>query len=301
MGTEDKNFKDKLKTDVPLAPLTTFKIGGPAKYYIEPSGLEEYRWAVQWSHQNGIPFLIFGGGSNILVHDSGYSGLVISTAALDSLEVKDETITAECGVSVDRLVDESLKQRLSGVEFVAGMPGSIGGAVFMNARAVERSFSQIIDRVLTLKVSREAVDSQWLDKDELEFTYKSSIFQKREYLVYKVVFRLKKGSEKDIAFRINKNRSLRKARGQYLFPNAGCIFKNSRGIGMPTGRFIEGLGLKGKRIGDAEIFREHANFIINRGNATAEDVYKLIKYIESKALREKGIKLEREINLVGNW
>jgi UDP-N-acetylmuramate dehydrogenase len=301
MDTDDKKFQKKLKANVRLAPLTTFKIGGPARYYIEPSDIQEYTRAVEWSRRNGVPFMIFGGGSNILVHDNGYSGLVINTVSLNSFEVNDDMITAECGVSVDRLVDESFKSRLTGVEFAAGMPGSIGGAVFMNARAANRSFSDIIDRVLALKIEQDTVAHRWLANSELEFTYKSSIFQKKEHLVYKVIFRLKKGSERAIASSINENRNLRKARGQYLFPNAGCIFKNSRDIGMPTGKFIEELGLKGKRIGDAEVFNEHANFIINRGNATAGDVYSLIKYIENKALKEKGIKLEREINLVGDW
>ena len=130
---------------------------------------------------------------------------------------------------------------------------------------------------------------------------KFSVFQKRKFLVYKVVFKLTKGSAQEIESNIRANKNLRKSKGQYLFPNAGCIFKNSREIGMPTGKLIEELGLKGKRIGDAEIFEEHANFIINRGKASADDVYRLIKHIENRARHIKGIKLEREINLVGDW
>ena len=187
------------------------------------------------------------------------------------------------------------------MEFAAGLPGSIGGAVFMNARADDRSFSDIIDKVLALKVGGDSADSVWLKKNDLEFSYKSSLFQTRKFIVYKVVFKLAKGSAKSIESNVKANKDLRRSRGQYLFPNAGCIFKNSREIGMPTGKFIEELGLKGKRIGDAEIYKEHANFIINRGKASADDVYRLIKYIENRAQERKGIKLAREINLVGDW
>lgn len=299
--TKDKNFRNKLKTNVRLAPLTTFNIGGPARFYVEPSSLSDLTAAVLWALRNSVPFLILGGGSNVLVHDSGYSGLVIYTGRLNRLEAHEDTITAECGVTVDRLVDKSLEQRLTGVEFAAGMPGSTGGAVFMNARAVDRSFSDIIEKALALKVGRDAVDSTWLENNALEFSYKTSVFQKRKFLVYNVVFKLTKGSAQAIESNIRANKNLRKSKGQYLFPNAGCIFKNSRWIGMPTGKLIEELGIKGKRIGDAEIFEEHANFIINRGKASADDVYRLIKYIENRALQTKGIKLEREINLVGDW
>jgi len=301
MEIKDKNFHIKLKTNVRLAPLTTFKIGGPARYYIEPSNLSDFTGAILWAIKKDVPYLILGGGSNILIHDSGFRGLVIYTGGLNRLEVVENSITAECGAAVDSLVEQSLKHRLTGAEFAAGLPGSIGGAVFMNARAVNHSFSGIIKKVLALKVGRDTVDSVWLENNDLELSYKSSVFQKRKFIVYKVVFKLTKGSPQSIDSKTRANKNLRKSKGQYLFPNAGCIFKNSRGIGMPTGKFIEELGLKGKRIGDAEIFEEHANFIINRGKASADDVYRLIKYIENRAQNRKGVKLEREINLVGDW
>ena len=301
MESEENTFHNKLKTNVRLAPFTTFNIGGPASYYIEPSSLSEFTQAILWALKNSASFLVLGGGSNTLVHDNGYNGLVINTCGLTKVEAHNNTITAECGAPVDRLVDRSLKQRLTGVEFAAGLPGSIGGAVFMNARAVNHSFSGIIDKVLALKVGVDTVDSIWLKNDDLEFSYKSSLFQKRKFLVYKVVFKLTIGSPQAIESNIRANKNLRKSRGQYLFPNAGCIFKNDRETGIPTGKLIEELGLKGKRIGDAEIFEEHANFIINRGKASADNVYRLIKYIENRALQIKGIKLEREINLIGDW
>lgn len=297
----DENFKDKLLTGVHLAPLTTFNIGGPALYYIEPMCLSDYKYALEWAFRNNVPFITLGGGSNILVHDNGYKGLVINTKRLNKLEVKGNMIISECGVTVDRLVEESLKNMLTGIEFAAGLPGSVGGALFMNARAYTSAFSDIVEEVHALKRKHRIIKETMLKKSELGFAYKKSIFQKRTLYVYMVLFKLSKGHVKTIQAAVEKIRNDRKRKGQYAFPNAGCIFKNNHRAGIPTGKIIEELGLKGKRIGDAEIYREHANFIINRGKARAEDVYKLIKFIENEVKQKKGIKLKREINLVGDW
>ena len=296
-----ENFKNKLLTGVLLAPFTTFNIGGPALYYIEPMCLSDYKNSLEWALLNNIPFITLGGGSNILVHDSGYKGLVINTKRLSKLEVKGNIIISECGVTVDRLVEESLKHALTGIEFAAGLPGSVGGALFMNARAYASAFSDIVEEVHALKRKHRTIRETLLKKSELGFAYKKSIFQKRTFYVYKVLFKLSKGHVKTIQSTIEEIRNDRKRKGQYTFPNAGCIFKNDHRIGIPTGKIIEELGLKGKRIGNAEIYREHANFIINSGKARAEDVYKLIKFIENEVKQKKGIKLKREINLVGDW
>ena len=296
-----ENFKNKLLTGVLLAPFTTFNIGGPALYYIEPMCLSDYKNSLEWALLNNIPFITLGGGSNILVHDSGYKGLVINTKKLNKLEVKGDVIISECGVTVDGLVEESLKHALTGIEFAAGLPGSVGGALFMNARAYASAFSDIVEEVHALKRKHRTIRETLLKKSELGFAYKKSIFQKRTFYVYKVLFKLSKGHVKTIQSTIEEIRNDRKRKGQYAFPNAGCIFKNDHRIGIPTGKIIEELGLKGKRIGNAEIYREHANFIINRGKARAEDVYKLIKFIENEVKQKKGIKLKREINLVGDW
>jgi len=294
-------IEEKIQHSVPLAPFTTFKIGGPAKYFIKPDTIKQFREAVEWAMKRDIPFFVMGGGANILVHDSGYHGLVINTKGLNRITVSGTMISAECGVPVDSLVDESLRHSLTGLEFAAGLPGTVGGALFMNARAYEGEFSRIVQEVRTLDIGREGVFECTLKKSEIHFSYKKSIFQEGKLLVSSVHLSLLKGSRTVVLSRIKKNRKRRMDAGQYTFPNAGCIFKNDYSAKSPAGVIIDKLGLKGKRMGDAEVYERHANFIINRGNARAVDVYALIRYIENEVLRKTGVHLKREIILLGNW
>jgi UDP-N-acetylmuramate dehydrogenase len=154
MGGQKNNFMNRLRRDVSLALYTTFKIGGPASYFFEPENLEDLKQALLWALQQGVPYFVLGGGSNILVHDSGYTGLVIHTGKLNRLTIGEDSITAECGVTVDRLVDISLAHGLSGIEFAAGLPGTVGGALFMNARASEGAFSHITQQVHAVRIEK---------------------------------------------------------------------------------------------------------------------------------------------------
>jgi len=301
MGIQKNSFMNHFKMNVLLAPYTTYKIGGPASYFFEPKNLDDFKLSIGWALQQDIPYFVLGGGSNILVHDSGYRGLVVYTGELNRLDIRGNNITAECGLAVDRLVDGSLTHGLSGIEFAAGLPGTVGGALFMNARAYEGSFSNITEQVLAVRIEKRNVNDVMLKKEELGFSYKNSVFQLQEIYVYSALFSLVPGSKDKIRKEIKANRSRRRENGQYDFPNAGCIFKNDYRIGIPTGKLLEEIGLKGKRIGDAEVYENHANFIINRGNATAEDVYRLIKFIEGEVKKKRGIALKREINFIGNW
>jgi UDP-N-acetylmuramate dehydrogenase len=291
----------RVQTGVPLAPHTTFRIGGPARFYTEPEVLPELKESISWALSEGIPFFILGGGSNVLVHDRGFDGLVINTKRLSGIVVDGVTVSAECGVLVDDLVDACTGISLAGVEFAAGLPGTVGGALYMNARAYEGSFSEIVEEVSALEVEGKEVRERGLAGALLEFEYKQSVFQRGRVFVEGVRFRLSRGSREAIGRKAEENRKKREVMGQYLFPNAGCIFKNDYRIGVSSGKIIEELGLKGKRIGDAEVYARHANFIVNRGNASAEDVYRLIRFIEGEVDAKRGIKLEREILFVGPW
>ncbi len=301
MNDKKIGMKGRLKTGIILAPYTAFKIGGPARYYIEPVNLPEFKEAILWALKENISHFILGGGSNILIHDSGFNGLVINTKNLNRLRVSGRSVTAECGVIIDTLVDMSLEEELSGVEFAAGLPGTVGGALFMNARAYESEFSHIVEKVHAVKTENFSLTDIELVGEELGFSYKQSIFQKKSIYILKVEFILSRGHREKITSKIEENREKRRKMGQYLFPNAGCIFKNDYSIGDPTGKIIEEAGLKGKRIGNAEVYTKHANFIINRGNASAADVYRLIQMIELEVKEQKGINLKREIKLIGNW
>ena len=269
--------------------------------YTEPEALPELEESIAWALSEGVPFFLLGGGSNVLVHDRGFDGLVINTRKLSRVAVAGETVGAECGTLVDDLVETCAERSLSGVEFAAGLPGTVGGALFMNARAYEGSFSAVVERVSALEVEGKEVRERELDGAQLGFGYKRSVFQRGKVFVKEARFRLSRGAREAIVRKTEENRKKRETVGQYLFPNAGCIFKNDYRVGVPSGKIIEELGLKGERIGDAEVFERHANFIINRGGASAEDVHRLIRFVEGEVERKRGIRLEREILLVGPW
>ena len=254
MGSESPEVERYIKRNVPLAPYTTFRIGGPAQFFVQPETLGDLKAVVEWAIEKKLPFFLIGGGSNLLVHDDGFRGLIIHTGKLDRTSVEGTTIRAECGVLIDSLVDLSYKHGLSGLEFAAGLPGSVGGALFMNARAYEGEFSRVVGSVHALKVENNRVTEEHLSGEELGFSYKKSIFQERKLYIYSVLFKLKKGKASLIGTKIDDIRRKRVEAGQYTFPNAGCIFKNNYEIGKPAGIIIDELGLKGKRMGGAEVY-----------------------------------------------
>lgn len=301
MGLSRDSIEKRIQHSVSLAPYTTFRIGGPATYFIQPVSIEEFGVALEWTLGKKIPFFVLGGGANILVHDRGFDGLVIHTGKLTGIAVEKQSIHAECGLAVDRLVDTAMNHGLSGLEFAAGLPGTVGGALFMNARAYEGEFSAIVSSVQALQIRGKRAHKTILKRDDLEFSYKQSVFQGKEYYVYSVHLLLASVDINRIQLKSVQIRQKRREAGQFVFPNAGCIFKNNYVVGIPTGRIIDELGLKGTRIGDAEVYRKHGNFIINRGSATAEDVHRLIQLLESRLEEHLGVRMEREINLIGPW
>ena len=290
-----------VREDVVLAPYTTFRIGGPARYFAEPGSLDEFSACIRWALERGIQFFLLGTGANILVADSGYSGFVIHTGRLDRIEVKGTTLTAECGTALDRLVDSSLEFSLTGLEFAAGLPGTLGGALFMNAKAFGGCFADVVHSVKTLSVESGTLQESVLEHRELEYSYKQSFFQRRTHFIQQARLTLSRGRQEAIRSLVEENRSARLARGHYLYPNAGSIFKNDYSVGKPAGQLIDETGLKGTRIGDAEVYTRHGNFIINRGKATARDVYRLIRLVRKKVAEATGITLEMEIILTGDW
>ena len=301
MAISRNSIENGIQRSIQLAPYTTFHIGGPAAYFIQPESMQQFRSALEWALEREKPYFVLGGGANILVHDNGFEGLVIHTEKLDHFSVDKLRIHAECGLSVDRLVDTAAERGLSGLEFAAGLPGSVGGALFMNARAYEGEFSNIVSSVQALKIRGKTVHPVMLKARDLHFSYKQSIFQGREYYVYSVELLLVQKKKQKIRTACEQIRQRRRDSGQFVFPNAGCIFKNSYDVGKPTGQIIDELGLKGTRIGDAEVYPAHGNFIVNRGNATAKDVYKLILLMESRLEKQLGVRIEREISLLGPW
>ncbi len=301
MGTNREAVEKALQRSVPLAPFTTFRIGGPARYFIQPASIGQFGDAIEWACGHAVPYFVLGGGANVLVHDRGFNGLIIHTGKMKGMEIEGESIDAECGVAVDTLVDTALDNGLGGLEFAAGLPGTVGGALFMNARAYEGEFSSIVSTVRALRLKGKRVKEILLQREDLRFSYKGSLFQGKRYYVYSVHFLLSPGDSDTMRMKVREIRRKRQEAGQFVFPNAGCIFKNDYDVGKPTGKIIDELGLKGTRIGDAEVYQRHGNFIVNRGSATAHDVYRLILLLESRLEKHLGVRIEREINLIGPW
>ena len=283
---------EKVKENVPLAPLTTFGIGGPASWFIIAGNKKEILEAIKASRKLEIPYFILGGGSNILIADQGFPGLVIRVKNESSL-VKGAKITAGAGLSLAKLVESAPKNLLSGLECCVGIPGTVGGAVCSNAGAREEWIGQKVAEVSIIDKKNKIVH---LNNRDCKFSYRESRFKNNpQEIILEVTFLLKKEKGEIIEQKI---KSFLEAReNQPKGKSAGSVFKNPPG--HPAGKIIEDMGLKGEKAGGAEISSKHANFIVNKGGATAADVLALIRLVQSRAREEKNIDLETEVVVIG--
>lgn len=299
-----------------LAPYTTFKIGGPAKYFLESEDIEEIKRALQAAKEENLPVFVLGGGSNILVSDEGFAGLVIKLN-LSNLEISGEKITVGAGVILGRLVAQSINQGLSGLEWAVGIPGTVGGAVRGNAGAWRREIKELVEKVRVLRDGKEIV----LENKDCDFKYRHSIFKTNQDIILEIILKLKKGNKEEVRKRMREYLEKRGGSQDSSCPSPGCMFKNikienlsaeewaeikekiprdfrDKGA-IPAAWLIEECGLKGKTIGGARISERHANFIINKENAAAKDVFTLISLIRQKVLDKFGLNLEEEVQLIG--
>lgn len=286
----------KVKRNEPLSQHTTMKIGGPADLFIEPSSLENIQKVMNLIKERQLPWRAIGRGSNLLVSDKGIEGVVIRLGSgLNHLSINESSITVGGGHSLVSLSTLISKRGLSGLEFASGIPGSVGGAVYMNAGAHGSDISKILTRAHILF---EDGSIEWLSNDEMEFTYRTSVLQKkRPGVVLEAEFKLTMGDRTAIVSKMQKNKDYRKETQPWNFPCAGSIFRNP--LPNYAGKLIEEAGLKGFQIGGAKISEMHGNFIVNAGNATAKDVLDLIQYIKDKILHLYGIKMETEVEIIG--
>jgi UDP-N-acetylmuramate dehydrogenase len=287
-----------LKHDEPMRAHTSFHIGGPAELYATPRNVGELARICSACKEESIPFFLLGGGSNILVSDKGIRGMVIDLGNLRAIEAREGVILAECGALMSSVSETALANGLAGLETFYTLPGSVGGAAWMNARCYGTSMSDILSYVEVLNQNleaekREIVHSEW--------GYKLSPFQNRRDAILKACFQLNPGKKKDIEARMSRIREDRDKKGHFFHPSAGSVFKNNVDFGAPTGKIIETLGLKGTRIGDAQIAPYHGNIIVNLGEATAADVLAIMNRVERAVHEGFGFRLEREIILVGEW
>ncbi len=283
----------------PMDRHTWFAIGGPADLYVAPGDLEQLRTVYRLALDAGIPRFLLGAGANILVSDRGIRGIVIDLGGLRGLRFEGDVVAAGAGVAMSDLAAETSGAGLAGMESFFAMPGHVGGSVWMNARCYERSVSDCLESVDLLNGSLEV---ERVPRSEGDYSYKRSPFQGREGVILGATFRLRSGAAPEaLRARMSEIRADRERKGHFLYPCAGSMFKNNHAFGMPSGRLIDSLGFRGRRIGGALVSNLHANIIVNAGGATASDVDALAREIEKRVKEEYGFELEREVLLVGDW
>ncbi|MFB5194083.1 UDP-N-acetylenolpyruvoylglucosamine reductase [Bacillus sp. AFS073361] len=286
----------KVKENEPLANHTTMKIGGPADLFIEPSSVENLKTVMNVIENHGLPWRAIGRGSNLLVSDKGIEGAVIKlSSGMDHLEINDTSITVGGGHSLVSFSTLISKKGLAGLEFASGIPGSVGGAVYMNAGAHGSDISKILTKAHILFDDGKM---EWLSNEEMGFSYRTSVLQKtRPGIVVEAVFDLVKGDRSAIVAQMQKNKDYRKETQPWNFPCAGSIFRNP--LPNYAGKLIETAGLKGFSIGGAKISEMHGNFIVNAGGATAEDVLALIQHVKDTIFSLYKVTMETEVEIIG--
>lgn len=285
-----------VKENEHLANHTTMKIGGPADLFIEPSSIENMIKTMELINEYKVKWTAIGRGSNLLVSDLGIEGAVIKLGrGMSGLEVNGTEVKVGGGNSLVSLSTQLSRQGLSGLEFASGIPGSVGGAVFMNAGAHGSDISNILTKVLILFENGKV---EWLSNKDMMFSYRTSVLQKeRPGVVLEAVFQLQSGNKDIIFSEMQKNKEYRKVTQPWNFPCAGSIFRNP--LPNHAGKLIQEAGLKGYSIGGAKISDMHGNFIVNTGNATAQDVLSLISYIKDKIYELYQIEMHTEVEIIG--
>ncbi len=285
----------QVRIQAPLAPYTTWKIGGPADALIIPENRTELAAALELLHRHGIPWQVLGRGSNTLVSDKGVRGAVIKLGdGFDEVRFEGDTVTAGASYSFIKLSVLAGKEGLTGLEFAGGIPGTVGGAVYMNAGAHGSDVSRIFQ---SADIVWEDGSEASLGKEEMKFSYRHSVLQERRGIVTRAAFQLQKGSRTEIAAAMASYKDRRRRTQPLQEPCAGSVFRNPPGD--HAARLIEAAGLKGMRVGGAQVSTLHANFIVNLDGATAEDVLTLIGTIQRTIEDQNGIRLVPEVLLMG--
>jgi UDP-N-acetylmuramate dehydrogenase len=286
------DFSDITRLDEPLAPYCWMKLGGPAQYFIQPRDLEELRRVAQTCRELEVPIRLLGGGSNLLIRDEGVSGAVVRLGGegFSRIEVEGTRVKAGAGALLSSLISHAVKEGLAGLETLVGIPGTVGGALHGNAGGRSGDIGQFVESVTVMTATGEIRVRR---EDELAFAYRSSNLD--EVTILEATFDLQRDDPDEITRRMRKLWITKKATQPYSFQSAGCIFKNPRGIS--AGLLIDQAGLKGTRIGNAEISDRHANFIVAHPGATSQDVLRLIDLARSKVAEQFGVDLELEIEI----
>ena len=289
--------KERIKQNEPMKNHTSFKIGGPAEFYIKITSIKELQKILEFAKKEKIKITILGNGSNVLVSDSGIKGIVIRTNLKEiKIEPKEQNkieITVDDATPIGFLAQKLLKEEITGFEELSGIPGTIGGAILMNAGAHGKEMKDIVTEIVAMDYDGKMYK---FTNEEAEFSYRHSKFCSGEYIIIQAKLQFKKGNKEEIKAKMAEYVQYRKEKQPIESPSAGSTFK--RGTDFITAKLIDEAGLKGYSIGGAKISEKHAGFIINTGNATAQDVLDLAKYVTDKVYEKFGKKIEFEIKIL---
>lgn len=288
-----------VKSQVPLSNFTSFRVGGPAEWYAAPQQLVDLQACFAWAAAEGLPITLLGAGSNLLISDRGLPGLVIGTRRLRRLEFNSELgqVTVGAGEPIPRLAWQAADHGWEGLEWAVGIPGTVGGAVVMNAGAHN---SCIADRLVNVQVLMPDGVTKILTREDLQYQYRTSILQGKSWLVLKATFQLDPGADPvQVTAATANHLDRRKATQPYHLPSCGSVFRNPDQY--KAGWLIEQVGLKGHQIGGAQVAQRHANFILNCGGATASDIFNLIRYVQLQVEDRWSLSLEPEVRILGEF
>lgn len=286
-----------VKVDEPMSRHTTFRIGGPADYFVKPGSPEQVSGVIDLCRKYDLPFFVLGNGSNLLVSDSGYRGVVINISDnMNRIYRDQDKLHAQAGAMLARVSMAARDESLTGLEFASGIPGTVGGAVYMNAGAYGGEMKDVVLQV-------RAMDYQGViytfDKDDMCFSYRHSIVGERNLIVLDTILELKEGDFVQISERMKELSAARQEKQPLEFPSAGSTFK--RPEGHYAGKLIMDSGLRGYSVGGAQVSEKHCGFVVNKGEATASDVINLIVHVQNTVFERFGVKLEPEVRLLGQF
>ncbi len=289
--------EENVRLSEPMREHTSFRVGGPAAVWIEIPSEETLGAALKYLRALGQPFFVIGNGTNLLISDEGYEGVMLHVGSgLGSIEVLGEKIVAGAGALLSQVAQKAKQASLTGLEFASGIPGSVGGAVMMNAGAYDGEMKDVIESVKVISSDGEILE---LDNDTMEFGYRSSILQKHPMTVVEATFRLQKGDADAIEAKMKDFNGRRREKQPLEYPSAGSTFK--RPEGYFAGKLIQDAGLSGYTVGGAQVSEKHCGFVINKDHATATDIYTLIKEVQRKVKASSGVSLETEVVCLGGF
>ena len=277
---------------------TTFRVGGPADVYARPAHRDDVIALLAAAGEHGVPWFVLGGGANILVADAGIRGIVIDMRSIADCNHRGTTLVAGAGLPVSDAAAYAADPGLAGLDFIYSMPGSVGGAVWMNARCYDGEIYPILESVEI--VTPDGVPDTYTPKPE-DFDYKRSPFMTSNAIMTEVTLRLDRGNPQALWRVMREHEADRRAKGHFIAPCAGSVFKNNRAFGSPSGAIIDSIGMRGTTIGGAKVSDLHANIVINTGSASANDIRRLIERIHDEVERRLGYDLEPEVLYVGDW